>query len=103
MSTNEWKSSVMKLLLDKKESNNLIAYDFRVSLFVSALNSYRCDSVLKPFPNHYINSDNNEKQFDFVVIFLIIHLLNSNLICFLLLTFLHTRKHLLMKFRYYRK
>ncbi len=67
MSTNDSKQSVLKLL-DIKESKELICYDFRVSLFVCALNSYRCDSILKPFPNLFINSFNNEKQFDFVVI-----------------------------------
>jgi len=85
MSTNDSKSSVLELL--DKRYNKLIAYDFTVSLFVSALNSYRCDSVLKPFPNQYINSDNNEKQFDFLVIILQLsfnHLLiNSNFIFFL--------------------
>jgi len=65
MSTNDSKESVLKLL-DIKESNQLICYDFRVSLFVCALNSYRCNSILKPFPNLFINSFNNEKQFDFV-------------------------------------
>jgi len=69
MSTNDSKESVLKLL-DIKESNQLICYDFRVSLFVCALNSYRCNSILKPFPNLFINSFNNEKQFDFVVILL---------------------------------
>jgi hypothetical protein len=68
-SSNTSKESVLELL-DIKKSNELICYDFRVSLFVCALNSYRCDSILKPFPNLFINSSNNEKQFDFVVILL---------------------------------
>ncbi|XP_054159652.1 SKI family transcriptional corepressor 1 homolog-B-like [Oppia nitens] len=67
MDVNEdYKSSVLRLLsTTTSDLKSLMSYDFRLSLFASSLNSYRCDSILKPFPNHYISED-NEKQFDLV-------------------------------------
>ncbi|XP_032906589.1 protein mono-ADP-ribosyltransferase PARP16 [Amblyraja radiata] len=41
---------------------DLRAADLKCSLFMSALQSYRRDSVLRPFPNAYISGDN--KDFD---------------------------------------
>lgn len=46
--------------------NNLYSSDFLVCLFVSALNSFRHDTVLRPFPPEYlINHGNNFKEKDF--------------------------------------
>ncbi|XP_007904058.1 protein mono-ADP-ribosyltransferase PARP16 [Callorhinchus milii] len=41
---------------------DLVAADLKCSLFVSALQSYRRDSVLRPFPSAYISRDS--KDFD---------------------------------------
>ena len=59
--SNDPKSSVLRLLSNRAEALN---QDLRLSLFASAMNSYKCDSLLKPFPNEYIDGQTNEKQFD---------------------------------------
>ena len=63
------KTQVLKSLDSRVEQ---IKTDFRLSLFASALNSYRCDTILKPFPSDYVNSDINEKLFDCLVIIVLI-------------------------------
>lgn len=45
-----------------------LAADLRWSFFLSALQSYRCDSVLRPFPPRYIDDD-GEKRTDTLVCF----------------------------------
>lgn len=40
--------------LIKKLEIDLIACDFKWTLFVTAANSYKYDSLLKPFPNAYV-------------------------------------------------
>ena len=42
-----------------------VAADLRLSLFMSAAQSYKRDSLLRPFPPAYITSDN--KDFDHLV------------------------------------
>lgn len=41
-------------ILIKKLENDLNACDFKWTLFVAAANSYKYDSLLKPFPNAYV-------------------------------------------------
>lgn len=38
--------------------NDLVASDFKWTLFVAAANSYKYDSLLKPFPSMFIYSNN---------------------------------------------
>ncbi|XP_039629484.1 protein mono-ADP-ribosyltransferase PARP16 [Polypterus senegalus] len=52
------KTQEVRQLLER----DLLAADLKCSLLVSAAQSYRRDSVLRPFPPQYINSE--EKEFD---------------------------------------
>ena len=38
------------------------AADVQLSFFVAALNSYRHDTVLKPFPSNYYETENRENK-----------------------------------------
>lgn len=46
---------------------DLLAADLKCSLFASALQSYKRDSVLRPFPGHYTSEDS--KDFEALVSF----------------------------------
>ncbi|XP_061183406.1 protein mono-ADP-ribosyltransferase PARP16-like [Saccostrea echinata] len=48
-------------VLKRRLSENFLATDLRWSFFVSALYSYRFDTVLKPFPPHFLK-ENGEKD-----------------------------------------
>lgn len=45
------KDKIVSLI--KKIENDINACDFKWTLFVTAANSYKYDSLLKPFPNAY--------------------------------------------------
>lgn len=45
---------------------NKLGCDFLLCLFIAAVNSYRTDRCLRPFPKKYITSD-NEKDFQLIV------------------------------------
>ena len=51
-------------LLELGINDDILAYDFLTSIFVCAANSYRHDTVLRPFPPSYFNSG---KDFDSLV------------------------------------
>lgn len=50
----------VKVLVDRDP----VAFDLVLSVFSSALASYRCDTLIRPFPNHFRNND-DEKEPDF--------------------------------------
>ncbi|KAL8560609.1 hypothetical protein ACOMHN_062574 [Nucella lapillus] len=56
------REELKRIVLGKIREDPLAA-DLRWSLFVAALQSYRCDSVLRPFPPRFVN-DNEEKEID---------------------------------------
>lgn len=58
-------SDIIDSVLSKIQKDPLAA-DFQISLFVSALLSYRHDSVLRPFPSGYFR-ENGEKNVDALV------------------------------------
>ncbi|CAG2109571.1 unnamed protein product [Medioppia subpectinata] len=64
MDGNDYKTCVLRLLGEKKSQTDQLGHELRISLLSAALNSYRCDSILKPFPNQYVTEE--EKMFDFV-------------------------------------
>ena len=41
--------------------SDVISADMQWSLFMSALESYRHDSVLRPFPSAFVETDGNKK------------------------------------------
>ena len=49
--------------------NNLYSFDLLFCFFVSTLNSLRPDSLLRPFPSHYLSDHgvDTEKNFDQLV------------------------------------
>lgn len=59
-STNTY--SLLEIMMEKVKKlieileNDLIASDFKWTLFVAAANSYKYDSLLKPFPSTFINN-----------------------------------------------
>ncbi|XP_076464990.1 protein mono-ADP-ribosyltransferase PARP16-like [Babylonia areolata] len=56
------REELKRIVLGKIREDPLAA-DLRWSLFVAALQSYRCDSVLRPFPPRF-HSENEEKDTD---------------------------------------
>jgi len=64
MSAEECKTSVLRRLGDSGRDGP--QYELRLSFLSSALNSYRCDSILKPFPHQYMQSHTTDKDFDCV-------------------------------------
>ena len=44
----------------RKLETDITSADVRWSLFISALESYRHDSILRPFPSAYIEDDGNK-------------------------------------------
>lgn len=48
------KDKIVSLI--KKIENDINACDFKWTLFVAAANSYKYDSLLKPFPNAYVDN-----------------------------------------------
>jgi poly[ADP-ribose] polymerase 16 len=50
------REELKRIILGKIREDSLAA-DLRWSLFVAALQSYRCDSVLRPFPPRFIGDD----------------------------------------------
>lgn len=60
------KMNTLDLLQRCKSRSTFLPLDLKMSLFSAALHSYRCDSILKPFPNKFITS-NKEKLFDEIV------------------------------------
>lgn len=57
------KSEVLRLLSNRAEATN---HELRICLFAAALKSYKCDSLLRPFPQQYFDRENNEKRFDWL-------------------------------------
>ncbi|XP_078539197.1 protein mono-ADP-ribosyltransferase PARP16 [Lissotriton helveticus] len=55
-------ASVVHEKLEEILARDILAADLRCSFFVSALQSYKRDSVLRPFPSLYTNEEN--KDFD---------------------------------------
>ena len=61
MNSNEKKTFLANFL-----KHSLLCADLLFCFFVSALNSFRHNTVLRPFPNEYLlNHGNNESKKDF--------------------------------------
>jgi len=59
------REELKRIVLGKIRADPLAA-DLRFSLFIAALHSYRCDSVLRPFPPRFLTED-EEKDIDALV------------------------------------
>lgn len=59
------REELKRIILGKIREDPLAA-DLRWSLFVAALHSYRCDTVLRPFPPRFVAED-DEKDIDGLV------------------------------------
>ena len=72
------KRKLIKEKLDTEFNSNkkIIELDFELSLMLSAAQSYKHDTVLKPFPNAFL-SDKNEQKYDCLVSFILFQYLNQ--------------------------
>lgn len=53
---------IEKIFADKNKSD-LLALDFEINLLVCAAQSYKHETVLKPFPSTLLSDSNNEKNY----------------------------------------
>lgn len=50
-----------------KNTSELLALDFEINLLVCSAQSYKYESVVKPFPSTLLSDSNNEKNFSKLV------------------------------------
>lgn len=60
---NNYKEKILNLLDNSKLS--LIEHELKIISFISALTSYKADSLLRPLPNDFFNDSKNKKVEDF--------------------------------------
>ena len=69
----DYKEKVLNLIANKSGDGDpmvskllLIENELKITYFIAALDSYRSDSLLRPFPNDFVLAD-NKKDFDRLV------------------------------------
>lgn len=62
-----WIEEKIDSLFSSTTKFELLAIDFELNLLVSAAQSYKHESVLKPFPSTFLNDFNNDKNYDLLL------------------------------------
>ena len=66
----EWIERKIESMFAEPNKSSLIALDLDINLLVCAAQSYKYETVLKPFPSTLLSDSNNDKSYENLVIIL---------------------------------
>ncbi len=62
-----WIEERIEQMFTSPNKSDLIALDFEISILICAVQSYKHETILKPFPSTFLSDSNNNKNFNELV------------------------------------
>ena len=64
-----WIKERLEIMFSKPNKSEMLALDFEMNMLICAVQSYKHETILKPFPSTFLSDSNNSKNYTQLVMF----------------------------------